>query len=163
MMWLDWILIFLLLSNIISGFAGGFIYKGGTILGGLIGLVVAGRTYDFFHGGFWVQVISFLLIFGIIANIVGLFFKILNRVFNLIAIIPGLKLLNRLGGGVLGLVEGAFFTGLILLFVQQLALPVWASVGIEHSWIAQDLMELGRSLLPLLPENFRQIRLKEDA
>lgn len=163
MMWLDWVLIILLVSNICSGFAGGFIYKVGTTIGGLIGLVVAGRTYNFFHGGFWAQVLSFMLIFGVIANVVGLFFKVLNRVFNLVAIIPGMKLINRIGGGALGLIEGAFFSGLILLFVQQLALPAWAGAGIDHSWVAKELMELGRSLLPLLPEQLRNFRGKADA
>jgi len=155
MNWLDWVLLIILVSNLFSGFAGGLIYKIGTTTGGLIGLVVAGRYYNVFNGGSVIQLISFLVIFGLVSNLTGLFFKILNRVFNLVAIIPGMKTLNRLGGGLLGMVEGAFFMGLILIFINQLSLPEWAMISISDSMIAAFFINLGQILLPLFPEELR--------
>ena len=44
-------------------------------------------------------------------------------VFNLVAIIPGMKFLNRLGGGIIGFAEAVLVWGLILLFVRQVLSP----------------------------------------
>lgn len=154
--WVDVLLLILIIGNTISGFWGGLIYKIGTLIGGLLGLVVASRFYDIFHGGVAIQILTFLVIFAIIANVVGLFFKVLNRVFNLVAIIPGMKFLNRLGGGIIGFAEAVFFWGLILLFVRQLDISAGFIQAIDASRWSGWLMDWGRTLLPLFPEGLNQ-------
>lgn len=153
MPWIDWIILFVLLWTSLSGFWGGFIYKIGSIIGGVIGIGLAIRFYDFFHGGPFVQIGTFLAITIVSMEVVGFFFRLLDHLFHLFAIIPGLKLLNRIGGGLIGFLQGAIFLSLIFWFVnlKSIALPPQLLQSIDHSLFVPWLLSFGNLFIQLFP------------
>jgi uncharacterized membrane protein required for colicin V production len=67
------------------------------------------------------KAVAFLLIFTIVNRLVAFIFWIVNKVFHLVSIIPFLKSINRLGGALLGFVEGALITGTAIFVIAKFA------------------------------------------
>lgn len=162
MTFLDWILIFIFIAFIASGFKGGFIYSFGSFLGVLIGALVAGKLYDplaklIAPDANWAKVLMFLIIFLLVNQIIGVVFYIINKVANLIMIIPFLGVINRLGGVIFGFIEGMLFLGISVFFLTRFE---WADKIIEilgDSRLVPILSRIGKSLSFLLPEIIRHL------
>ena len=78
------------------------------------------------------------------------------KMFNIITLIPGLKILDRLAGAALGAVEGALVLGVILNFITHLSLNTGFEGTIESSGLANFFMTLASWLVPLFPEALRK-------
>lgn len=163
MTFIDWILIFLLLAFIFSGFKGGFIYSFGSFIGVILGVFMAGRFYEslahlFGNDTNWANVLCFLLIFVVVSRLVGLIFYIINKVFKIMTIIPFLGLINRLGGVIFGFIEGTLFLGVFIFFLSRFALADKITELLGGSALTPFFIKIGRLLSFLLPEMIQQLK-----
>lgn len=158
---IDFLLIIVLLGFIWFGFWFGLIHTLGALVGTFLGAWLASRVYLPLYDlvvnwtGYeseWIKIAIFIIIFIIINRLVGFGFYILDRTFRFVSFIPFLKTINRIGGAVLGLVEGAFSLGLILYFTGTINLPLAVEQAILNSDIAQNLISFAGILIPLLPQ-----------
>lgn len=157
------ILIVLLAGFVLYGLWFGLIHTLGSLIGTVVGALAAGQYYDIV--AHWLQgwlggslnvhrAIAFLLIFAIVNRLVGFAFLLIEKTFNFISIIPFLKSINRLLGGVLGLIEGAIVLGATLYIIQRFPFGGLPAL-IDSSPIAKTLLAIARVIIPLLPESIR--------
>lgn len=162
---LDLILLLILFIFIAFGFITGLIQVIGALLGVVAGAWLAGAYFEpvgswltpfLFGNAGLARIVGFIIVFTIVNRAVGLGFYFLNKIFNLISIIPFTKSLNRILGALLGFLEGTLATGLILSFVVGHPLSEWFTGVIYQSTLAIWLMAMASFLTPLLPEALRQ-------
>ncbi len=165
MVWLDWVLIIALLSYAWGGSLTGLIQSIGGLVGLLLAVVLtprlAGPVGDFLSvlfGGNHVlgEIFAFILLFLLITRLVALIFVFGNRAFNLVAILPGMKSLNRLGGALFGLLEGSLFLGILLQYITRLPLSSGLTSVIQDSVLAPTLMGIAVWLVALFPKALRE-------
>lgn len=156
----DLILILVLFLFIAIGFVSGLIQGIGAIVGVFLGAWAA--VWYYAPLGDWLtpillghgtiaKIVAFLLIFGVVNRLVGLIFYIVDKFFDLISIIPFLKTINRILGGILGFIEGILAISFILYFITRLGISAWLTGVIAASKVAAWLMGLASLLGPLLP------------
>lgn len=165
---IDIILIAIFLAFAMAGFAFGLIRSVGAIIGLALGSYLAGHFFQ--PIGSWLtpmiggnagiaNVISFILIFSIVNRLTALAFHFINTGFNLIAIIPGMKLLNRLGGVILGGIEGLLTLGLFIYVVAKfLPSSQFVTVTLNNSQVAHYLVIWSKWIILLLPDAFSKIQ-----
>ncbi|MBI2984775.1 MAG: CvpA family protein [Candidatus Kerfeldbacteria bacterium] len=160
MSWLDWLLLLTLFSFVWGGFWTGLIQSIGGVVGLLVGVIVASHYADqfgqvltpvFAGQEVWASIAAFFLLFLLVTRLIGLLFVLVNRIFNLVAIVPGMKLVNRLGGAAFGFLEGALFLGVMLQYAVRLPLGPRLSEAIAESSWAKMLMTVAAWLVPLFP------------
>ena len=136
----DVILIAIILVFALAGFAWGLIQGIGALIGLAAGIFVAASYYllaagwltpVFLGNAILAKIVAFIAIFAVINRLVGLVFWIINKVFNLIAVIPLVKPVNRAAGLILGLIEGILITGVSLYVI--------AKFGAGIPWLVQLL------------------------
>lgn len=165
---LDIILLVLLSLSFLSGLRKGLIRSVGRIIGLIIGAIIATRYYLAFFE--WVdrfinineslgKVIAFILVFIVITNLIQLVFYFIEKAFKLVAIIPGSKYINNILGGLLGLLEGALFLGLIFYVMSRYAVFAGGMVeSIRESVVVPWLNMVVELILPLLPEALKALQ-----
>lgn len=143
----------------ILGFVTGLIRSLGSIVGIVVGSVVATNYYRAVGGflltflgknEFLAGMTAFILLFFITTAVVGFGFLLIDRFFKLAAVIPGLKALNKLGGLLFGLVEGALIVGVILNAYTQLPVIRATMPDISNAPVLQFLASSTKSVLPWL-------------
>ena len=163
---LDFILIIVLFFFAFGGFFFGLIHSLGAIIGTIVGVVVASNYFqilvDWMGTPFglsenWIRIIAFAAIFIVVNRLVGFVFWTVDRFFKL-GIIPFIKSINRLGGLIFGLVEGAIILGIGLVFIVKFPFADSLIDMIQASDLARYLFSIGSWLMPLLPELFEQAR-----
>jgi len=163
----DLVLLIILFLFVSFGFALGLVQTIGALIGIIIGAWTAGIYYQ--PVGQWLgtfmlgnanlaNVVAFILVFTLINRLVGLAFYFINKVFNLVSIIPFTKSLNRLLGAVFGLLEGVLALGLILYFASRFEISEWFNGVLAGSQVAAGLVKIASILAPLLPELVRQLK-----
>lgn len=144
-----------------GGWWTGLIQSIGGIVGLFVGEIVAGKYYDKFAGtvapvfaGNQIasKVFAFLLLFLLVTRLVGALFWLVNKVFNLFAIVPGMKMMNRIGGAFIGFIEAALFIGISLQFLVRLPISNSFATFIDHSAFAKYALDITGWLVPLLPK-----------
>ena len=158
---IDVILIVIVLAFVMLGFFMGLI----SAIGALIGLVVgtwAAVSY-FAPLADWLspyllgytgvaKTVAFMAIFLIINRLTALIFWLINKVFSLVSIIPFLKSINRLGGAILGLIEGVLITGMAIVIIAKFAPDIiWLSQNLNQSKIAHLLVSTTQFLTQFIP------------
>jgi uncharacterized membrane protein required for colicin V production len=125
---IDIILLLVLFGFALFGLWFGLIHTLGALVGTILGAYLSSRLYD--DMAVWVQnhfsgslniwkVVSFILLFTIINRLVGLVFYLVEKVFNVISIIPFLKTINRLAGALLGALEGSVVIGAFIFISHR--------------------------------------------
>ena len=167
---IDIILLILLGGFVLFGFWFGLIHSLGALFGVVVGAGFATRYFDVvtqwlhpYTGGpiNVVRIVVFIIIFIIINRLVGFIFYIIDKTFRFVTILPFIAGINRLGGAIIGLVEGALVLGLILYFSE--AYPIseeFAKMIIEKSTVAHYLLSVAKILMPLLPEAMKELESK---
>jgi len=152
-----------LLGLFIAGFAvmglrAGLIHGSATLLGLVLGLVVAGHHYERFGPLFtpWMHTrgMSNLVAFLILLAIIWVLVVFLGALLK--ALLQGIHLgwLDNLGGLALGLIKGLFIAEVVVLVLM--AVPDNNLRGlIMRSWIGSRLAVLGPTLLALVPPVLR--------
>lgn len=157
---LDWLLIILLILGFLSGLWVGFIHKVGSLLGTILGIIIGSRYYDsidmLFGGGPGGKIIAFMALLTLTSFVVGIIFRIINRIFHLIAIIPGLKSFNRLLGGLMALLQRIIIFSIVFYYLQGLTNIETVAKFLEGSKIVPIFISLGEIIAPLLPELWQE-------
>lgn len=159
---IDIILIIILAGFTFYGLFLGLIRTIGSLAGFLVALWVASHFYlnlyawahsVFLNHQIVGKIISFMIIFVSVRFLVVYGFSLINKTFNLLAIIPFMKLFNRLGGAILGFLEGSLIIGVVLIIgtnyyiLENLTLKI-----IANSKIAPLILKIAKIIMPLIPE-----------
>ena len=100
-----------------------------------------------------------IILFVLITTIVGFAFVLIEKIFDLISIIPFTKLINQLLGGALGLLEGSLTLGLILFVAAR-----YAWIGglfgkqLVDSQVAPWLIKVATIVMPFLPDTLKALK-----
>jgi len=95
------------------------------------------------------KIVSAILLFGIINKVVGLIFAIVDKTYNIISILPFLKSINRIGGAILGLLQGGLVLGLLLYILSRYQLFGLLSKMINDSVLYPFLIKIVSFVLPM--------------
>ncbi|MFH1661937.1 MAG: CvpA family protein [Candidatus Falkowbacteria bacterium] len=168
MMIFDAVLIIILASFVLYGLFYGLIKTIGSLVGVVAGAYLASRLYLivfelvrslFFGYNNLGKILTFLILFAIINRLVCFLFSILHKTYNIIAIIPFLKTINRLAGGFLGFLEGGIVVGLALYVIaNNFLIGGWFENMVENSRIAPSLIKFIEILKPLLPGMLEKLK-----
>jgi membrane protein required for colicin V production len=145
------------------GFWRGLIETAGSILGIFIGVILASRWYDDlvaffgFRDNLGVKIAAFIILLIVISKLAGALARLISKTFGAVAILPGLMFLNRLGGLILGAVEGALVLGIILNFIKTVSEATALSGSFANSELVSFFIIFSSWLVPLFPEAVRQI------
>ena len=163
MQFFDGVILVIFLGFCWFGFWRGLIMTAGSIAGIFLGVILASRWYEAVIPFLRMnetpisKVIVFIALFLIIVKATGLLFQFLNKTFKVIAILPGLNLVNRLGGLILGAVEGALFLGVVLTFIQKVAESTLLEKAFVDSGLVNFFIVFASFLVPLFPEAIRRV------
>ncbi|MBN1161395.1 MAG: CvpA family protein [Dehalococcoidales bacterium] len=159
MNWLDIILIIGLALSVILGIRAGLIKVAFMLVGGIIGVVLAGRYSDgladklsFIPDYGTAGIIAFVLIVVltiVVAMIIGTIVK------KVVHILPLVGWADKLGGGIIGLLSGAIIIGALLAMWMK-----YGSAGgdvILDSALANFLLDKFGIVLGLLPPEYQII------
>jgi len=158
MNWLDIVLIVILAVSAFSGFANGLIKAVFSLVGLILALFLAGRTYvaladqlTFISNENVARIVAFAVIFLAVIIIAAILGKILTGLVSAIL----LGWLNRLGGAAFGLILGAIFLSAVLaIWVKYIG----AGSAIINSAMASFLLDGFPIILGLLPEEFNSVQ-----
>ncbi|MBI5732174.1 MAG: CvpA family protein [Candidatus Magasanikbacteria bacterium] len=164
---LDIILLIILGGFALFGLWFGLIHTLGSLLGTIIGAFVSSHFYGPIAA--WVgqltggnenlvKIVVFILLFTIVNRLVGFVFWLMERVFNILKIVPFLSAINRLLGGIFGLFEGTLVLGLVLFFISKFPFSDWLIPALAKSTVAASLIKISSLLWPLLPAALKQIQ-----
>lgn len=160
----DIILIALVLYFMFSGFWFGLVHIVGVIVGIFVGLLVAGQAYEalanflqfLFVKGDVARAVSFIVIFLLVNQLVGIIFKKLDSVFKLVTIIPFLGPINRFAGAFLGLIAGVLIVGTMLTVSTAFPFSESFAGRIDDSRVASLLIAGAGILSAFLPQVVRK-------
>ncbi len=158
MNWLDIVILVGLVLAAFTGLKAGIMKILFTVVGIIVGIVLAGRYSDSLAGvlGFinnpdWAKIAAFAIILVAVLIISAILAAILSKLISAIL----LGWINRLGGAILGIVVGALFWGAILsMWVHYLG----PSDAVSHSALARFLLDTFPFVLGLLPSEFDSVR-----
>lgn len=158
---------------ILAGFLTNGLTKGLIrLLGQVVGLIAASYLSSHFYLTFyqWGQgivswsegtekLLAFIILFILISSLMSALFIVIEKIFNLISIIPFTKLINRLLGGALGLLEGSLVLGLIL-FVAVRYTWIDSLLGnqLVSSQVSPWLIKVANIVMPFLPEALKALK-----
>ncbi len=161
-------LLAVLAGFVFNGLAKGMIRLLGQIVGLIIGAYVASHFYLTFYqwgesmvnwGEGTEKFLSFTIIFILTTSLIGILFTMIEKVFDLISIIPFTKLINRLLGGALGLLQGSLMLGLFLFVAARYAwIGGFIGVNLANSVVAPWLIKVANIILPVLPDALRALQ-----
>lgn len=165
MTFFDLILLIILGGFVMFGLWFGLIHTLGSFVGTFAGAFFAGLWYESL--GKWLEsifghpnlmrIFAFIFIFIIANRLIGFAFFVLDKIFNFLTIIPFLKTINRLLGGVLGFFEGVLFIGLSLFVIARFPLSEWFTGVLQASKFSPWFISVSGILQLMLPELLRQI------
>lgn len=157
----DMVLLLVLAGFALTGFWFGLIHMLGSLVGLVVASIVAGRYFEvismklsFLFGSQQNlgRIIVFILIFLIITRLVGFVFWLINRFFNIIAFLPFLKTANRLGGLIIGVIEGIVLVSLVLYLAVRYPLGASITNALSNSAVVDYLLGVAAKVAPLLPD-----------
>jgi membrane protein required for colicin V production len=161
----DIILLAFLLFGFIRGFWSGFFVSLASFVSILVGIFIAIKfssfTADILRNTFskdWkhLEIIAFVITF--IAVVIGI--TLLAKVFTKMADFSGLGLMNKILGGVFGLLKTLLILSVFLHFFEKLnENKTFASEEtLEESFLYQPVSEISEVIFPKLTEWFDEIK-----
>lgn len=164
----DVVLIIVLFGFIFYGLFFGFIRTLGGLIGVFVGAFLASRFYlsvsdwadQWFFGYYNLGKIAvFFILFSLISKLTSFAFYFIDRIFNIISIIPFLKTFNRLLGAILGFLTGSLCLGLFVYVASRYSLVGnWLGDNLVNSQVAPFFLKFGDFLVPLLPEILKKLQ-----
>lgn len=152
----DLVLSVAMLAFILYGLWQGLIRTVGSLAGVILGTVVATHFYDRIATTNTGKVIAFVALYIVGSRLVALGFYFLEKLYNAIAIIPGMKLANRIAGAALGFLEGAMVIGILVHFANIFPLESVRSF-LAHSALVPFFLRVGSYAVALFPDALRRI------
>ena len=164
MTFIDIIILIVLAMFVWKGVKLGLIEAIGGIIGLFVGAYLAGIYYDeaaamlqglLFGSQILATILGFLLVFIIVNRGVAIIFWLIDKIFHVIAIIPGLKSFNHLLGGIFGLLEGLIFIGIIVYVLSFFPLTDSLSKSVDNSRFSGIMETVGKIADPFLPDDLK--------
>jgi uncharacterized membrane protein required for colicin V production len=164
----DIVLLVILVMFSWHGFSAGLIKMVGSFVGLFGGAFLASHFYEtvfqltknWFGGLDYIgRVVCFVVLLIVASRLIYLLFVLLDKTYNLLSIIPFLKSINLLAGGILGLLVGASLLGLLLYVTAKFA-PSQTLIGgwLLKSQIAPSLLKVAQILLPVISGGLKDIK-----
>jgi uncharacterized membrane protein required for colicin V production len=162
----DVILLILLGGFVMFGLWFGVIHTLGAIVGTFAGAFFAGLWYDvlaswltsiFGHPNL-MKIFAFIFIFILINRAIGFGFYVLDKIFNFMNVVPFIKSISRIIGGVLGFFEGMLVIGLSLFIIARFPISDWFTSVLKASTLAPWFVTVSRVLQLMLPEILKKIQ-----
>lgn len=168
MSYFDLALLIVLAGFTLNGLAKGLIRLLGHFVGLVVGAFIASHFYLQFYQ--WSQsifggreslgkILSFVIVFVVVTMVVNWSFVILEKIFNVISVIPFTKIINRLLGAALGFFEGSLFIGLILFVISRYA---WMGSLFGDQLIASKFvpffLSMVKIIMPFLPTALKTLQ-----
>ena len=163
----DTVLIILLIGFAAWGFSNGLIRAVGGIIGIIIAASVASRNYLWltdiiqpYFGSYaaLAPMLAFALLFLIVGRLFGLVVWLFEKAFNVLAIIPFLKSINRIFGTIFGVVLGVLVIGTLLYVIGKYSVWTPFNDAIAKSQGAQYLLAVSGPLRLLFPQTLLELR-----
>lgn len=159
----DVILILTVGGFVFFGLFFGLVHTLFSLVGSIAGLVIAAQLIGpasdrfgfLFGGGGFGKVVLFILIYFVIARLLGLVFWLLKTMFGWFAWIPLAGVLDKVLGAAFGLVEGILFVGVALFFAMQFLPDDAVRATLAASFIGKYLLALVAAFSVLFPQSFR--------
>lgn len=158
MNWLDIVIIVLLVASVIGGIFNGLIKTLFGLAGLIVGVVLAGRFYGsladfmgFISNENAARVVAFIVIFACVCILAGILGLLLTKFVSAIT----LGWINRLLGGLFGLLTGSILIGAILVILVKYA---GISDIVAESALGTFLADKLPIVLGLLPGEFDSIK-----
>jgi membrane protein required for colicin V production len=158
MNWLDIVIIVVLLGSAVGGFANGLIKSVLSLVGLIVGIVLAGHYYaslagylTFISDQNTARIVAFIIIIVAVGIIASILAAIITKLVSAIS----LGCLNRLGGAAFGIIIGGAFIAAILSIWVKFA---GGNSTISNSVMASLLVNKFPLVLSLLPSEFNSIR-----
>ncbi|MBI1908004.1 CvpA family protein [Candidatus Uhrbacteria bacterium] len=133
MTWADIAILAILALGVIHGWRAGFVVAFGNVLSLVAGMVITGLLFSFvddiaFLAAFKsahpiLMLLAFVAVFLLVIRLLRLVVSLLNGLFRIISIIPGVGLINRILGAVVGVIEGGVFAAILLYVAVNYLVP----------------------------------------
>ena len=102
------------------------------------------------------KTLAFILILAILNYLLSFVFKILAKLLKIISSLPIISSLNRILGGILGLLQGLFLLGMIIFVMSRYAITNdFLNTVVSSSDVAPVFMKSIAWLSPLVPQALR--------
>ncbi len=156
---LDAFLLLVIIYLTLSGYRSGFIRAVGSLAGLLVGVYLASRYFQVLASAWqWLflgretvaRAAVFVVIFLLSSRLVKLLVFLVDKFFNLLRFLPFSRLVNRLAGAVIGLLEGVFIAGLIVFISVKQPFSAGLVEAIYNSELARQLLMYVKILFPLM-------------
>jgi len=159
---LDYILLGFILLFSIAGLRKGFLQSLGSIIGIIIGALVASRVYPlaahWFGDSNTANLMAFVIIFGLIVKVVSLIFWLFGKIFQIITILPFVATFDKLLGFILGIVKAIFIGAIVMNICLKFPINYWMIEQLSGSIIAKTLFDISAIFVPLFPKALKAIK-----
>lgn len=152
----DVFLVVAMLGFMLYGLWQGLIRTVGSLAGVVLGTVIASHFYNKIATSNMGRVVAFAALYIVASRLISLGFYFAEQLYNAIAVIPGMKLANRLAGAALGFVEGAIVIGIAVHFANIFPLES-VRTFLAHSSFVPFFLRVGGVVAALFPAALRSI------
>lgn len=166
----DLALILIMVFFVAQGVWQGFVHGVGSLVGSIVGLILAARFYERFVP--WMtavthldssisKIVTFVVVYMVISKGISLLLWLLEKLISGLHIIPFFGLFNRIGGGILGFVEGVLMVGVAFNFALTLSLPQDWKTTIEQSQLATATRVTAKIIWPFVEKGLKNVETKQ--
>lgn len=158
MNWLDVVIIIVAVVFTFVGLSQGFIRTLFSVLGLVVGIVLAGRYHTFFGESDAAQIAAFIVVLVVVLLVANLLARVVRGVLGVLMLGSADKLL----GGVFGLILGCLICGAVLSIIGEVSGVLggseWVRTTLNGSVLATFLLDKFPLVLALLPSEFDAVR-----
>jgi membrane protein required for colicin V production len=160
MNWVDIIIVIILVVGLGKGLGNGFVRGIFGIAALVLGVVLAAGNYEqvveILFSGLQIgadgqAILGFLLIFVVVLILVSVLGRLVAKALKL----ASLGWMDRLAGGVLGLLMASIFTGVVLLLVVMAGLET--NNGVARSVVAPTVIRVTDTIVAFAPDAAREM------
>ncbi len=162
----DLVLLLVLAFFVVQGVWQGFIHGIASLIGSIIGLILAARYFQAFVP--WMtgvthldpsisKIVTFVVVYIVISKGISLILWLFEKLISGLHIIPFFGLFNRIGGGVLGFVEGVLMVGVAFNFALTIAIPMDWKTTIESSQLATATRVTAKLIWPFVEKGLKTV------
>jgi membrane protein required for colicin V production len=159
MNWVDIIIVIILAIGLFKGLANGFVRGLFGLAAIVLGIMVAAAHYEQVTEVLFTRlqidpqgqaILGFLLVFVVVMILVTVVGRIISKALKLAA----LGWIDRLAGGLLGLVMSCLFVGVLLLLVVMAGLET--NSGVARSTVAPSVISVMDTVVAFAPDSARE-------
>jgi uncharacterized membrane protein required for colicin V production len=153
---------------VIYGLFSGLIRMVGSLVASIASIFVASHYYlSFYENVGWLhfqqanagKITAFIILMVLVSVVVRVAFFVIQKIFDIVSIIPFVKSINGLAGAIMGLLEGSITVGIILFMASRYAVVGhFFGDAIAASKIAPIFLAITNIVYPLLPQGLKLLQ-----